>query len=67
MTLLGKAIFLIAFLSLLVFAGYTSENLKGYIPDIDRVILISGFIAGSFFVTSRLVSLAEREIQKRKR
>ncbi len=66
MTPVGKALFLVMFLSLLVFAGYTSENLKGYIPDVDRVILISGFIAGSFFVSSRLISLVEREIQRRR-
>ncbi|MBU7579427.1 MAG: hypothetical protein KAF27_03000 [Porphyrobacter sp.] len=40
----------LVFLAALFFAGFTSENLKQVIPEVDRVILIVGFILGAHSV-----------------
>ncbi|MBX7496269.1 hypothetical protein K3172_10430 [Qipengyuania sp. 6B39] len=43
----------------IAYAGFMAENLKGAIPDVDRVILVIGFTLGLYFLATWMVRLGE--------
>jgi hypothetical protein len=55
------------FLAALFFAGFTSENLKRVIPEVDRVILIIGFILGAYSVMQWIAKGSFRRMKRSNR
>jgi hypothetical protein len=62
MALVSKILFLFIFLVLLFFAGFSSFNLKGCIPEFDRFLLISIFGVGSYFFSLRVAEFVDRNV-----
>ena len=60
MILLAFIVFLLA----MAFVGYINEGLKGQIAEIDRAVLMVGFVVGAGAISRWIVNFANSRFSK---